>query len=816
MKFTQFVKEYLVKNKDSGLTYREAMKDDGVRCAYKQFEADLCKAGIVRETEERPVAKRKYVKKPKVIEENITINENAPVAAPAQPQRQTSAPAKIGYTPPPRTAPPRQVQPQQARVPSEDPFYQANPLLAQRAEEAIKQYNEMMGKKTAEVPAPSLRQKKSVTINPETDVFAEPAERLDGGIEGATRPQEPDNFESGAPALSSVPQGRPGPFQGPAPAPAPVQGPAPAPSFSRPSVGRRRTVGGPDPVPVQLRSFPNKYEPVKETRTALDTEPTTYDPVPLPVLQRDPQPYGYVDGNVPVMPGPEPYSDASLDRRRIEYRPDEPTEDPVERVDAGVEAGVQTSIPPAPPPARPAAADAGNQTDYYFSAGNQTPVRRSQFPPRRSARRTTPSATTDLNNVRNDIVELAVNGEIRPSDVENLNRELYVVEEQLDSDEVSLLTSILAEDLQADPYNTPIPEGSVSPEGSDREGSVNSANVYEQGVNDLGYRHFLDNRSQFGGVNPANDRGTTQVSDYHTGQGEEVGGDNPLFRPGSVKREVEAIEKRIDESKMTRGEILNELTDIVTDPRTGKRKAAYKSVKLNGKKNDLKKRLAEVSTQERRSDQGTQERVNQFAQLLEDEEGKVDDRNVVSVAGESGEISPRPDKRGRENVEERSGKRLNVIREEEEDEEEYRRYMADLPEGQQLAMRYDQLPEELQRYIKGYMDRDEFAPPTNEELREAKKRIAEGTDSLMHLGPKRRRLYDIITELKKPIKAMSLDELMALSPEQRADLIKKTRKPETYTEFLARQRDDADSAGSGLTKTDKLKKIMHALIDVSL
>jgi len=185
MKFTQFVKEYLAKNTDSGLTYREAMKDDGVRCAYKQFEADLCKAGIVRETEERPKVKRKYTKRPK-IEENITINEfGQPLEAPAQPKRQPSAPANIGYTPPPRVAPPRQVMPQQARVPTEDPFYQANPLLAQRAEEAIKQYQEMVGRTApaAQPAPPALRQKKTVTIDPEADVFAEPAERLDAPVD---------------------------------------------------------------------------------------------------------------------------------------------------------------------------------------------------------------------------------------------------------------------------------------------------------------------------------------------------------------------------------------------------------------------------------------------------------------------------------------------------------------------------------------------------------------------------------------------------------------------------------------------------------
>ena len=62
MKFTQFVRDYLEKNKDSGLTYREAMKDDGVRCAYKQYEADLCKKGIIRAPEKRPEPKRRYNK----------------------------------------------------------------------------------------------------------------------------------------------------------------------------------------------------------------------------------------------------------------------------------------------------------------------------------------------------------------------------------------------------------------------------------------------------------------------------------------------------------------------------------------------------------------------------------------------------------------------------------------------------------------------------------------------------------------------------------------------------------------------------------
>ncbi len=823
MKFTQFVKEYLVKNKDSGLTYREAMKDDGVRCAYKQFEADLCKAGIVRETEERPVAKRKYVKKPKVIEENITINENAPVEAPAQPKRQPSAPANIGYVPPPRTAPPRLVQPQQARVPSEDPFYQANPLLAQRAEEAIKQYNEMMGKRTAEeLPAPveqaPLRQKKTVTINPELDVYAEPAEAL-GGVEEASKPADKFNFQLDAPSLT-VPQGDKSSYRKIGPPPTPP----PAPSFStRRTAGgpNRRTIGGQEGISSRQEVLQRRSLPSNEGVTELN-EPSTGDIVQDIENRLDLMDYHSI-----------PDTDEDFTADDFESLPPGP-DTRGQRVDAGtqvvpppgpdaggqtVDAGTQVTPPPVERPPAPVRTETAVQTTGPTRRATRrtTPSVTNDLnvvpagPTRRAARRTAPSITTDLNNVRNDIVVLANNGEIRPSDVENLNDRLYEVEEELDADEVSVLTSILAEDLQADPYNTPIPEGSVSPEGS-----VNSANVYEPDVN-LGYRHFLDNRSQFGGVNPANDRGTTEVSDYHTGQSEEVGGDNPLFQPGSVRREIDAIEKRIDESNMSRGEIQKELTDIITDPKTGKKKEAYKSVKLNAKKSEIKKSLAVVSTQERRERRRstTQDRVDQFAQELDDDEGKVDDRNVVSVAGESGEIRPRVSKRGRD-------ERLNVIEEEEDEEanreeyrkeqdESYRRHMRSLPEGMQLAMRYNDLPEELQRMVRSNMDRDEFAPATEEELEEARRAISERRDSILHMDPrdpKKQRLMRIIGDVRRMRRNFTLEELKRMTPQKKAELILRQSRGE---------RIDADAEGTGLNrKTDKLKKIMHALIDVSL
>lgn len=145
MKFTQYVKDYLAKNPDSGLTYREAMKDDGVRCAYKQFEADMCKQGYVRETEKRPTPKRTYNKNTPAVE-NITINYDAPQVP--QPSAPKSLPAR----------PPREIKKAQpAQQPPMSMYAQENPLL--------EKFYEAIDKRTLPAPVPQP-QPINVTVPP--------------------------------------------------------------------------------------------------------------------------------------------------------------------------------------------------------------------------------------------------------------------------------------------------------------------------------------------------------------------------------------------------------------------------------------------------------------------------------------------------------------------------------------------------------------------------------------------------------------------------------------------------------------------------
>ena len=121
-------------------------------------------------------------------------------------------------------------------------------------------------------------------------------------------------------------------------------------------------------------------------------------------------------------------------------------------------------------------------------------------------------------------------------------------------------------------------------------------------------------------------------------------------------------------------------------------------------------------------------------------------------------------------------------------------------------MRYNDLPEELQRLVKSNMDRDEFAPATAEEISEARKAIRDGRDSILHYdqtNPKRRRLYRIIADVRKAERQYTPEEIGAMTPMQREDLIR-------------RQSTGNPTTGTGMSKSDKLKKIMHALIDVSL
>ena len=143
MKFTQFVQQYLANNKNSGLTYREAMKDDGVRCAYKQFEADLCKKGVVRKPEKRPEPKKRYNKDTgcgdNVINQYIDNNSKPswsppPTGAPPQPPSQ-----RPGFPPPPPTAPKGSYQHDPFQQMAQDPYWQRNPALLEQARRQYEQ-----------------------------------------------------------------------------------------------------------------------------------------------------------------------------------------------------------------------------------------------------------------------------------------------------------------------------------------------------------------------------------------------------------------------------------------------------------------------------------------------------------------------------------------------------------------------------------------------------------------------------------------------------------------------------------------------------
>lgn len=141
MKFTQFVRDYLANNKDSNLTYREAMKDDGVRCAYKQYEADLCKKGIIRKTEKRPEPKRRYNKKSDCSSCNVVIN-NVPASSSSYSPPSSPKSKQPDLPPPPPPQTPQQTAPQQplsqAQAQSQE-FYMENPLLAPRPKKKVPQ-----------------------------------------------------------------------------------------------------------------------------------------------------------------------------------------------------------------------------------------------------------------------------------------------------------------------------------------------------------------------------------------------------------------------------------------------------------------------------------------------------------------------------------------------------------------------------------------------------------------------------------------------------------------------------------------------------
>ena len=141
MKFTQFVRDYLANNKDSNLTYREAMKDDGVRCAYKQYEADLCKKGIIRKTEKRPEPKRRYNKKSDCSSCNVVIN-NVPASSSSYSPPSSPKSKQPDLPPPPPPQTPQQTAPQQplsqAQAQSQE-FYMENPLLAPRPRRSVPQ-----------------------------------------------------------------------------------------------------------------------------------------------------------------------------------------------------------------------------------------------------------------------------------------------------------------------------------------------------------------------------------------------------------------------------------------------------------------------------------------------------------------------------------------------------------------------------------------------------------------------------------------------------------------------------------------------------
>jgi len=155
MKFTQFVRDYLANNKDSGLTYREAMKDDGVRCAYKQYEADLCKKGIVRAPEKRPEPKKRYNKKTECGDNVINQTINTPQYSPAQPQAAPSPPPQVGFQGPPPVAPKGSFKPSFLDQMAASPYYQQNPLIF---EEAKKNYLAAVEQAKAQPRRPAARQ----------------------------------------------------------------------------------------------------------------------------------------------------------------------------------------------------------------------------------------------------------------------------------------------------------------------------------------------------------------------------------------------------------------------------------------------------------------------------------------------------------------------------------------------------------------------------------------------------------------------------------------------------------------------------------
>lgn len=165
MKFTQFVRDYLANNKDSGLTYREAMKDDGVRCAYKQYEADLCKKGIIREPEKRPEPKRRYNKKSECGDNviNQTINTQ-PQFSPGQPQAHPSPPPQVGFQGPPPKAPRGSYAPSVIDQMAASPYYQQNPLIF---EEAKKNVLAAMEQAKAQPKRPAVRPPVRVDVGSE-------------------------------------------------------------------------------------------------------------------------------------------------------------------------------------------------------------------------------------------------------------------------------------------------------------------------------------------------------------------------------------------------------------------------------------------------------------------------------------------------------------------------------------------------------------------------------------------------------------------------------------------------------------------------
>ena len=862
MKFTQFVKEYLAKNTDSGLTYREAMKDDGVRCAYKQFEADLCKAGIVRETEERPKVKRKYTKKPK-IEENITINEfGQPLEAPAQPKRQPSAPANIGYTPPPRVAPPRQVMPQQARVPTEDPFYQANPLLAQRAEEAIKQYQEMMRTpaepaEPAEAAPPPLTQKKTVTINPETDVYADPAERLEGDFGQASR--TPDRtVETSDPALASYPVARP-----PAPAPPSAPGPVPSPKPVRrqqPAVKPSIKIGSDARPDITQQSLSRKrlpYEPLADTsrstgdRTLGEPEQAEPQRVRLPMriwdrageerYQRDA--VGPLGGPLPLNIEPEwrgpredtEYTDAynyllesglysrhhlgvmSPDdvidlanrirrgreqetppvRRTVDWSDapqffaqqqqqptqDDPTDDLYRRLaqldlpapgrddeednavvtddDEGddEDRGDDAPPPPPPPPAQTTARTTNEVT-----------------PQRRTPRRTTPTDFTSLlDEPRTTTIPFLGQQRQQPQQTTPVATAVNVEPAPGPVQAYAVPADLLAEirSIRRD-FQDLTDQGEITENDQRILQNAVVAAVEETDENEVDAVNDVFN----GGVDEFYQQLQREDPDYRE-YGDEEGEIYGSVPEGFVQERVSDIERREEEEPREKyTETRKRLRDLITDE-NGVRKEKYKDIKLNSKQEDLLQQIEKVQKEE-----GTW--VAPLSPPFKGARSKVKSSSTKK---------------------ETKGKTLQQQRREKQEE--------DLKAKYAVAVNPFAL-----------------APPTSEEVKEAKRRIDSKTDSLLHLeGPeqKKQRLHQLITAMKAN-KAMSHDELMSLTPEQRATLVREaSRRQESYTDYLARKEEEKrrrdwvarqgrEGGGRGLNgdKQDKLKKILHALIDVSL